>query len=327
MNYFDSSPYNSIDLFGGSERSYQPPEPQPYQDPYASYENPYASYENPYADFSSPFSDIDLFSAQRGGMQQPAFGMAPPPASMYAQFMQGQAPQKEADDTMYAGGTPGFDERTGQYTGQMPPGPQGGIASISAAGQPVDQPTFFAGDQSFGTRQEALDYARNELEDPDAVQFVGAGQTRAPQLTAEERRAIEERRLEGLRRFEENRQRVEEFKARKQGLIDQYSGRDVEGGFGLEGRGFENVRFRDLDEAMAALRGLNAPGADPNNLAVSYDRLVNMGGGPMFTVTQGVNQNRLDVPRFTNRDDAIAYLMQERGLDRARASRSVQQRN
>lgn len=300
MDFYNYSPFESIDLFGGSDQSYLPPEPQPYEDPYANYENPYANDSDPYADFGNPYSDIDLLSAQRGAFMSPMFG-AP------MQYAQGPMPSQQPQEA------------------PMPEPEPSGIASI-APPQPVDEPTFFAGDRSFDSRQAAIDYARNELQDPDAVQFVGAGQTRPPQMTAEEKRVAEERRLEGLRRFEESKRRVEEFKARKQGLVDQYSGRDVEGGYGLEGRGFENVRFRDLDEAMAALRALNAPGADPNNLAVSYDRLVNMGGGPMFTVSQGVNQNRLDVPRFTNREQAIEYLMKERGMNRARAGRNVRQR-
>ena len=326
-------PLGSVDLFGGAPQAPQPYQDpySGYQDPYSGYQDPYASYQDPHAGYQDPFSDIDLFGAGRSGQQGSMFGAPmgymPEPMSSTTAVASGTggpaAPAPGAADTVYAGGTPGFDERTGQYTQQPPQGGDGG-ASLPP---PSNQPTFYAGDTPFATRQEAIDHARNVLKDPDAVQYVGAGQTRPPQMTAEEKRAAEERRLEGLRRFEESRRRVEEFKNRKQALIDQYSGRDIEGGYGLEGRGFENVRFSNLEEAMDALRALNEGGRDPNNLAVSYDRLVNMGAGPMFAVSQGLNQRRLDMPRFSNREDAINYLMRERGFDRARAERNVRQKN
>lgn len=309
----DYNPFDPVDLFGAEYMGYQMPQPAPYQDPYSSYQmpqpapyqDPYSSYENPYAQYEDPFSDIDVFSADR-------FQPITPPAPNPYMYMQPDMPVEQQGSMNM---TPPIESQ-----------PSTGIATINQRNQPVEAPTFFAGDREFDSRQAALNYARNELKDPDAVEFVRAGQTREPQMTAEEKRLAEERRLEGLRRFEENRRRVDEFKARKQALIDQYSGRNVEGGYGLEARGFENVRFSNLEEAMAALRELNAGGTDPNNLAVSYDKLVNMGAGPMFAVSQGVNQNRLDMPRFSNREDAINYLMRERGFDRARAERNVRQK-
>lgn len=61
--------------------------------------------------------------------------------------------------TMYGGGSSNFDETTGQQPVSDPP-PSGGGGGL----------TFFVGDTPFGSRDEAIDYARNVLGDPGAVE-------------------------------------------------------------------------------------------------------------------------------------------------------------
>jgi len=193
-------PLESVDLFGGAPQAPQAPQPYQdpysgYQDPYAGYEDPYASYQDPYAGYQDPFSDIDLFDAGQSGQQGSMFGapmgyMPPPMPSTTAPGTGGPAapapgtggpaaPAPGTGDTVYAGGTPGFDERTGQYTQQPPQGGDGG-ASLPP---PIDRPTFFAGDKPFATRQEAIDYARNVLGNPNAVELRNPVDPAAAQQT------------------------------------------------------------------------------------------------------------------------------------------------